>query len=117
MPSAPIPVHSEDRYAPLLPINDLPESFDWRDHGAVSPVKDQGSAGSCWAFSTAGNIEGQMFLQNKTANVTSLSEEQLVDCDYKNCGVFGGWPYLAIEYVMENGLQTEETYVRIVKFV
>jgi cathepsin F len=88
---------------------DLPESWDWVQHGAVTPVKDQGSVGSCWAFSTTGNIEGQVFMATKT--LTALSEEYLVDCDDKDCSVFGGWPYLAYQYIMESGgIPTESSY-------
>ena len=91
------------------------ESFDWRDYGAVTQVQDQGSVGSCWAFSAIGSVEGQWFLGHN--ELVNLSEEYLVDCDgesdetHADCGVFGGWPYLAYQFIMETGgVPTEETY-------
>lgn len=85
-------------------------SFDWRERpGVVSKVKDQGSVGSCWAFSTVGNIEGQYALYNNLSTAVDLSPEYLVDCDgthdtkHADCSVFGGWPYLAYQYVMSSG--------------
>jgi cathepsin F len=78
-----------------------PSEIDWRTKGAVTPVKDQGTVGSCWAFSTTGNIEGLMAIRNN--KTVTLSEEFLVDCDSKDCGVFGGWPYNAYTYIKEVG--------------
>jgi len=89
---------------------ELPDRVDWREVGAVTPVKDQGTCGSCWAFSTTGAIEGAEFLSS--GNLISLSEEELLDCakGNGNKGCRGGEPDVAMEWVKSHGLCTEEGY-------
>ncbi|CAH1788082.1 unnamed protein product [Owenia fusiformis] len=110
MPKRKAPVFEKERYIVQNHGHvTLPAEFDWRDHGVVTAVKNQGSAGSCWAFSTVGNLEGIWALAGHT--LTNLSVEQIVDCDgtkdaahhHADCGIFGGWPYLAYQYVIRAG--------------
>ncbi|TKR94683.1 hypothetical protein L596_008942 [Steinernema carpocapsae] len=87
----------------------LPKSFDWRDHHAVTGVKDQGQCGSCWAFSTAANIESVYAV--KKGKLYSLSEQEIVDCDSENSGCSGGWPIQAMKDIEKlGGLEKEDEY-------
>ena len=87
---------------------DLPASFDWRTKGAVTPVKNQGSCGSCWTFSTTGALEGLYYINS--SKLVSLSEQNLVDCVTEDFGCGGGWPIDAMTYAAQNGIETETDY-------
>ncbi|XP_044462418.1 zingipain-2-like [Mangifera indica] len=92
-------------------LTEAPSSLDWRENGAVTEVKDQGNCGCCWAFSAVAAVEG--ITQIKTGTLTSLSEQQLLDCSTNgNYGCNGGLMENAFEYIIDNkGLTSESNYV------
>ncbi|CAK9152592.1 unnamed protein product [Ilex paraguariensis] len=89
----------------------VPASMDWRKKGAVTPIKDQGQCGSCWAFSTIAATEGITKLT--TGKLISLSEQELVDCDRsgEDEGCEGGYMEDGFEFIVKNkGIATEAIY-------
>lgn len=92
-------------------VSAVPASIDWRKKGAVTPVKDQGQCGCCWAFSAVAAMEGLNKLS--TGKLISLSEQELVDCDVmgEDEGCSGGLMDDAFEFIITNkGLTTETNY-------
>jgi C1A family cysteine protease len=102
-------------YADLPVIqNQANKSLDWSKKGAVTPVKNQAQCGGCWAFSSTGATEGALFVSS--GKLTSLSEEQLIQCENtahggSDMGCNGGLMDSAFEwYAKGNGPCTEESY-------
>lgn len=91
-------------------MSNLPESVDWAAKGAVTPIKNQGQCGSCWAFSATGSLEGAKWKVD--SSLVSFSEQQLVDCSkpYGNNGCGGGLMNMSFWYVIDHGITTEAKY-------
>merc|ERR1719162_1324657 len=101
-------IHRE-RDAVVEDVSEVPHAdIDWRGKGAMTPVKDQGQCGSCWAFSTTGGIEGSY--QLATGNLVSISEQQFVDCSKANSGCNGGLMDTAFEFAEGTAIATEGSY-------
>jgi len=93
----------------ILDTSNLADDINWVDQGAVTAVKNQAQCGSCWAFSSTGAIEGAEFLHG-TKQLTSLSEQNLVDCSKANHACKGGLMDLAFTFVETHPLMTEAEY-------
>jgi C1A family cysteine protease len=95
-----------------LNASEAPEgtSWDWRKKGAVSPVKDQGSCGSCYTFSSAAALEGTYFI-NK-GSLIELSSQQLLDCTSSqgNQGCNGGLMDNCFKYTQSKGIMKLSDY-------
>jgi len=96
----------EDEDEVLMNQNLSLTKIDWRSK--LNPVTNQGSCGSCWAFSVIGAIEANYNI--KFGNSPRFSQQQLVDCDDRNGGCEGGVEYYALDYIKQNGIAFDNDY-------
>jgi len=102
-----IPTEAGER---TVPNGTYAGDVDWRTKSAITPVKNQGSCGSCWAFSAVESMESEAFLSGKYA-LEKLSCQQVVACDKKSNGCNGGNPATAFDYIKGTaGIETEADY-------
>lgn len=97
-------------------IPSLPEKVDWRAKGVVTSVKDQGTCGACWAFSTVAAIESMLAI--KTGKLTDLSVQEVIDCaGYGNMGCNGGDFCALVEWITTYNVSitTASTYPLVLK--
>ncbi|MGA3080002.1 MAG: C1 family peptidase, partial [Terracidiphilus sp.] len=91
----------------------LPSSFDWRAYNNtdyITPVKNQGSCGSCWAFATTGSVQDEANAYYNRNLGLDLSEQQLLSCANAGTCAAGGYTDQALSYVQLTGLTSEACF-------
>ncbi len=88
--------------------DELPSSFNWRDSGLVTPVKNQASCGSCWIFCAIGGIESQYMIDFGLEY--DLSEQEVLSCRSYGYGCSGNWMTAVYDYVYMFGIGTESDF-------
>lgn len=91
-----------------LNLRSTPTSWDWRDHGVTTPVKDQGQCGSCYSFSATEAVETAFAIKKDV--LTILAPQQVVDCSKLNNGCNGGMPDRVFKYFQSNAACSSDDY-------
>jgi len=101
---------NRERNVVELDTTNTPAGVDWRKKGAVTAIKDQGSCGSCYTFSSTGALEGLYFIKKGT--LVSMSEQHLLDCTSSqgNQGCNGGLMDNCFKYTASKGIMKEADY-------
>ncbi|MFH1038467.1 MAG: C1 family peptidase, partial [PVC group bacterium] len=94
-------------------VESLPDSVDWRSNGGnfVSPVKNQASCGSCWAFAAVGSLESLVCISHNTpGQFLDLAEQILVSCCTGNYGCSGGYMDITAQFMRDEGTYLETCF-------
>jgi hypothetical protein len=107
--SAVVDTADYDRLALLPALSGNPGDQDWRAHGAILPIKNEGDCDASWAFAVAALVEANDFI--RTGTLKNVSEQELLDCTGWGSGCSGGSPISALRTVIaRGGLASTPTY-------
>jgi len=90
----------------------IPATLNYNNDSYVTPIRDQGSCGSCWAFGTTAALESQYLMSTKGVGwaTLNLSEQILLSCSNAgNCSQ-GGYADLASDFIQSTGLPLASCY-------
>ena len=90
---------------PLREMVAAPPAWDWRNFNGVSPAKNQGGCGSCWAFAAIGAFESTVLIDS--SKLYDFSEENLKECNDEGQGCAGGNAWTATNYFIKKGTVRE----------
>jgi len=104
-----IPSKSSEEQAVIPELMSVPSSFDWRNYNGnfVTPIRDQGNCGSCWAFATTAALESQELIVNNTPGINVDLSEQMLVCCSNSGSCSGGYVNTSSDYIRDTGLPTE----------
>ena len=89
----------------LRPDKAFPPDFDARYAGYISPVKNQGACGACYAFGTAADIESRLLMDGQ--GLFDISENNIKECNYQDANCLGGNQFMTISHLTRNGVVLE----------
>ena len=95
---------------PRAGLSVSPTAFDWRTYGVVTPIKNQGSCGSCWAFAATAEYESLLAMATN-GTMYDLAEQFALKCETNySLGCNGGYPYRALQLLNSTGVPLESAY-------
>ena len=110
--TVPSPSPGDEWFEPDLDRT-LPTALDWRNNGGnfVTPVRNQGGCGSCWAFAAVASAEARHAWRNRlTDPEMDLSEQQVLSCSGGGNCPNGGYCSVALDYIVSSGAADEACF-------
>ncbi len=114
MPNPPVIIHENVFESDKNILTSYPSRLDYRDfmgYNWMTPIRDQKSCGSCWAFSTLGSLEAIIKMYNSDPFMDlDLSEQELVSCTLTGSCAYGGSQLFAANYIKSSGITDEDCF-------
>ena len=91
--------------ANLRPDKVFAPRYDAREDGYVTPPRNQGACGACYAFGSAADVESRLLMMGE--GEYDLSENSIKECHYQDSSCSGGNQYMTMSYLSDAGVVLE----------